>query len=91
MTGAAPRVLMYCTATCPYCQAADRLLAKKGVADVERVRVDLEPSRRAEMQARSGRRTVPQIWIGERHVGGCDDLHDLERSGELDQLLARAT
>ena len=91
MTGAAPRVLMYCTATCPYCQAADRLLAKKGVADVERVRVDLQPSRRAEMQARSGRRTVPQIWIGERHVGGCDDLHDLERTGELDQLLARAT
>lgn len=91
MTGAAPRVLMYCTAACPYCQAADRLLAKKGVADVERVRVDLEPSRRAEMQARSGRRTVPQIWIGERHVGGCDDLHDLERSGQLDQLLARAT
>lgn len=91
MTGAAPRVLMYCTATCPYCQAADRLLAKKGVADVERVRVDLQPSRRAEMQARSGRRTVPQIWIGGRHVGGCDDLHDLERTGELDQLLARAT
>jgi glutaredoxin 3 len=84
-------VLMYCTATCPYCQAADRLLAKKGVTDVERVRVDLEPARRAEMQERSGRRTVPQIWIGERHVGGCDDLHDLERSGELDQLLARTT
>jgi glutaredoxin 3 len=85
------RVLMYCTATCPYCQAADRLLARKGVTDVERVRVDLEPARRAEMQERSGRRTVPQIWIGERHVGGCDDLHDLEHSGELDQLLARAT
>jgi glutaredoxin 3 len=84
-------VLMYCTATCPYCQAADRLLAKKGVTDIERVRVDLAPARRAEMQEKSGRRTVPQIWIGERHVGGCDDLHDLERSGELDQLLARAT
>jgi len=85
------RVLMYCTAACPYCQAADRLLARKGVADIERVRVDLEPARRAEMQERSGRRTVPQIWIGERHVGGWDDLHDLEYSGELDQLLARAT
>jgi glutaredoxin 3 len=93
-TGAArpgARVLMYCTATCPYCQAADRLLARKGVTDVERVRVDLEPARRAEMTKLSGRYTVPQIWIGQRHVGGCDDLHDLESSGELDQLLAKAT
>ena len=83
---------MYCTATCPYCQAADRLLAKKGVA-VERVRVDLEPERRQEMTRRSGRRTVPQIWIGERHVGGSDELHELERAGALDQLLftAKAT
>ena len=83
-------VLVYCTASCPYCQAADRLLAKKGVTDIERVRVDLEPARRAEMQQKSGRRTVPQIWIGDRHVGGCDDLHDLEHSGQLDQLLAKA-
>ncbi len=78
---------MYCTAACPYCQAADRLLERKGVRDVERVRVDLEPARRDEMARRSGRRTVPQIWIGDRHVGGCDDLHDLEHSGQLDQLL----
>jgi glutaredoxin 3 len=85
------RVLMYCTATCPYCQAADRLLAKKGVQDVERVRVDLEPGRRAEMQAKSGRRTVPQIWIGGTHVGGCDELHELDYAGKLDQLLAKAT
>jgi glutaredoxin 3 len=85
------RVLMYCTGSCPYCQAADRLLARKGVRDVERVRVDLEPARRAEMQQRSGRRTVPQIWIGGRHIGGCDELHDLEQAGELDQLLAKAT
>ena len=84
------RVLMYCTAACPYCQAADRLLSRKR-ADVERVRVDLEPARRAEMEKLSGRRTVPQIWIGGRHVGGCDELHDLEGSGELDQLLAKAT
>jgi glutaredoxin 3 len=84
------RVLMYCTASCPYCQAADRLLAKKGVAEVERVRVDLEPARRDEMVKKSGRRTVPQIWIGGRHVGGSDELHDLEHSGELDQLLAKA-
>ena len=85
-----PRVLMYCTSSCPYCQAADRLLTRKS-AEIERVRVDLEPARRAEMEKLSGRRTVPQIWIGGRHVGGCDDLHDLEESGELDQLLAKAT
>ena len=85
------RVLIYCTASCPYCQAADRLLDRKGMKDIERVRVDLEPGRRAEMQQRSGRRTVPQIWIGARHVGGCDDLHDLDSSGQLDQLLAKAT
>ncbi len=85
------QVLMYCTAACPYCQAADRLLARKGVNDVERVRVDLEPARRAEMKQRSGRHTVPQIWIGGRHIGGSDELHDLEQSGELDQLLAKAT
>ncbi|HYD57734.1 MAG TPA: glutaredoxin 3 [Burkholderiales bacterium] len=82
-----PRVLMYLTATCPFCQSAERLLAQKGVTDVERVRVDLEPQRRAEMTRKSGRRTVPQIWIGERHVGGCDDLYALEREGKLDPLL----
>ena len=82
---------MYCTAACPYCQAADRLLARNGVKDVERVRVDLEPARRAEMMQRSGRHTVPQIWIGGRHIGGSDELHGLEHSGELDQLLAKAT
>jgi len=83
---------MYCTASCPYCQSADRLLARKGVA-VERVRVDLQPQRRAEMERLSGRRTVPQIWIGERHVGGSDELHALDRAGELDPLLhlAKAT
>ena len=82
------RVTMYCTATCPYCQSAERLLLDKGVGDLEKIRVDLEPARRDEMMQRSGRRTVPQIWIGERHVGGCDDLHDLEREGRLDALLA---
>ena len=84
------RVLMYLTASCPYCQAAERLLAKKGVNDIERVRVDLEPARREEMMAKSGRRTVPQIWIGAQHVGGSDELHALERAGELDPLLAKA-
>jgi glutaredoxin 3 len=77
---------MYLTAACPFCQSADRLLQQKG-AEVDRIRVDLEPARRAEMQRKSGRRTVPQIWIGERHIGGCDDLYALERKGELDPLL----
>lgn len=80
-------VLMYCTAACPYCQAAERLLADKGVADLTRVRVDLEPARRAEMDTKSGRRTVPQIWIGKLHVGGYDELYELERAGKLDALL----
>ena len=80
------KVLMYLTASCPFCQSADRLLQEKGVA-VERIRVDLEPARRAEMMKKSGRRTVPQIWIGELHVGGCDDLYALDRAGKLDPLL----
>jgi glutaredoxin 3 len=81
---------MYLTAACPYCQAAQRLLEKKGITDVEKVRVDLEPSRRAEMEERSGRFTVPQIWIGGRHVGGCDELYALERGGALDRMLETA-
>jgi len=78
---------MYTTATCPFCQSAERLLEKKGVRDVEKIRVDLQPERRPEMTQKSGRRTVPQIWIGERHIGGCDDLYALEREGKLDPLL----
>lgn len=81
------RVQIYLTAACPYCQAAARLLAQKGVTDLETVRVDLEPARRDEMQARAGSFTVPQIWIGARHVGGCDELYALERTGTLDSLL----
>jgi len=81
---------MYCTASCPFCQSAERLLVEKG-AVIEKVRVDLEPSRRAEMTQRSGRRTVPQIWIGGRHVGGCDDLYALEREGKLSPLLTATT
>lgn len=77
---------MYMTASCPFCQSAERLLAQKGAA-VEKIRVDLEPARRDEMVQKSGRRTVPQIWIGSRHVGGCDDLHALDRAGGLDPLL----
>ena len=83
----AARVLMYCTAACPFCHAAERLLVQKG-ARIEKVRVDLEPARRAEMTQKSGgRRTVPQLWIGARHIGGCDDLNDLDRQGGLDPLL----
>jgi glutaredoxin 3 len=82
---------MYLTASCPFCHAAERLLEKKGVHEVEKVRVDLQPARRAEMMQKSGRRTVPQIWIGERHIGGSDELHALEREGKLDSLLKATT
>jgi glutaredoxin 3 len=81
------KVVMYLTAACPFCQSAERLLADKGVDDIEKIRVDLHPERRAEMRQKSGRHTVPQIWIGSRHVGGCDDLYALERQGGLDALL----
>ena len=81
-------VMMYTTASCPYCVQADRLLARKGVTDVEKVRVDLEPQRRMEMMQKTGRRTVPQIYIGDHHVGGFDDLAAMERAGTLDPLLA---
>jgi glutaredoxin 3 len=77
---------MYTTAVCPYCQMAERLLRSKGV-DVEKVRVDLEPQRRIEMMEKTGRRTVPQIYVGETHVGGYDDLAALDRAGKLDPLL----
>ena len=80
------QVLMYATAACPFCQSAERLLLAKG-ATIEKIRVDLEPQRRAEMAQKSGRHTVPQIWIGERHIGGCDDLYALDRKGALDPLL----
>jgi glutaredoxin 3 len=81
------KVLMYSTGVCPFCLMAERLLRAKGV-DVEKVRVDLEPERRQEMMARTGRRTVPQIYVGERHVGGYDDLAALDRAGGLDPLLS---
>ncbi len=81
-----PKVVMYLTGWCPYCARARQLLQKKGV-DFEEIDVDARPEARAEMMARSGRRTVPQIFIGATHVGGCDDLHELEASGRLDTLL----
>jgi len=80
---------MYATGACPFCVMAERLLRSKGVSDIEKVRVDLEPKRRDEMVQRTGRRTVPQIYVGDRHVGGYDDLAALDRAGGLDPLLAR--
>ena len=81
------RISMYCTAVCPYCVAAERLLHSKGVADIDKIRVDLQPARRVEMMERTGRRTVPQIYIEDRHVGGFDDLAALDAVGGLDPLL----
>ncbi len=81
------RVLMYSTGVCPYCVRAEQLLRARGVTDIEKVRVDLEPELREQMMSRTGRRTVPQIFIGDTHVGGCDDLYALDRAGELLPLL----
>ena len=80
-------VTMYSTGACPYCVQAERLLTAKGVVGIAKIRVDLEPERRQEMMERTGRRTVPQIYIDEFHVGGYDDLVALDRAGRLDPLL----
>lgn len=82
------RVVMYSTAFCPYCIMAERMLRARGVKEIEKIRVDLEPERRAEMMAKTGRRTVPQIYIGDTHVGGYDDLAKLDRSEGLGKLLS---
>ena len=82
------KVTMYATGVCPYCLMAERLLRSKCVAEIEKSRVVLEPARREEMMQRTGRRTVPQIYVGEKHVGGYDDLAALDRAGGLDPLLA---
>lgn len=79
---------MYSTGFCPYCVRAEQLLLRKGVTAIDKVRVDLQPLRRDEMVEKTGRRTVPQIFIGNTYVGGCDDLYELERQGRLDTLLA---
>ena len=79
---------MYASGTCPFCVRAEMLLKAKGVAEIEKVRVDLDPQQRDEMMKKTGRRTVPQIFIGGTHVGGYDDLAALDRSGKLDPLLA---
>jgi len=83
-----PKVIMYTTGFCPYCRMAENLLRAKGVQEIEKIRVDLEPQQRIEMMGKTGRRTVPQIYIGEKHVGGYDDLAQLDRAGELAVLLA---
>lgn len=82
------KVTMYCTAVCPYCVRAEQLLNARGVKSIEKIRVDLQPELRVAMTEKTGRRTVPQIYIGERHVGGYDDLAALDRAGELVKLLA---
>ena len=79
---------MYSTGVCPFCVQAERLLKAKGVAEIEKIRVDLLPEQRAEMMAKTGRRTVPQIYIDDIHVGGFDELAALDRAGGLDALLA---
>lgn len=84
-----PQITMYTTATCPYCINAEHLLRNKGVKNIGKVRVDLEPQKRVEMMEKTGRRTVPQIWIGECHVGGFDELRALDMAGELDPLLTK--
>jgi len=80
-------VLMYSSGVCPYCIMAERLLKAKGVDTIEKIRIDLEPQLRNEMMQKTGRRTVPQIYIGDTHVGGFDDLNALDRAGKLDALL----
>ncbi|MES2264773.1 MAG: glutaredoxin 3 [Pseudomonadota bacterium] len=80
-------VLLYSTAVCPYCVRAERLLESKGVTGIEKIRVDLDPEQRVLMMQKTGRRTVPQIYIGDTHVGGFDDLYALEQAGRLDPLL----
>lgn len=84
-----PKVTVYSSDYCPYCRRAKSLLKSKGVTYSE-IRVDGQQKLRAQMTAKSGQRTVPQIWIGEQHVGGCDDLYALERAGKLDTLLTPA-
>lgn len=83
------KVLMYKTTICPYCVAAERLLANKGVKEIEKIYIDRDPTLKTEMMEKTGRRTVPQIYIGDTHVGGYDELSALDRAGGLDPLLAK--
>jgi glutaredoxin 3 len=83
------KVIMYCTEVCPYCVRAEQLLKRKGVQNIEKIRIDLQPERSEEMIRKTGRRTVPQIYINETHVGGYDDMAALDQDGGLDPLLAQ--
>ena len=83
------KIIMYTTAVCPYCVNAERLLKAKGVTDINKIRVDLQPQQRVEMMQKTGRRTVPQIYIDEQYIGGFDDLHALDLAGGLAPLLAK--
>ena len=82
------KIRMYSTAVCPFCLRAEMLLGSKGVTEIEKIRVDLDPREREEMMNKTGRRTVPQIYIGDRHVGGFEELAALDHAGKLDSLLA---
>ena len=81
------KVTMYCTAVCPYCVRAEQLLKKRGVTEIEKIRIDLQPELMTAMIQKTGRRTVPQIYIGEHHVGGFDDMAELDIQGELMPML----
>lgn len=83
------KILMYSTAVCPYCVRAEKLLHRKGVTEIEKIRVDLHPELRVMMMQKTGQRTVPQIYINDEHIGGYSDLAMLDQAGELDQLLAQ--
>ncbi len=80
-------IIMYTSAVCPYCINAERLLKSKGVLEINKIRIDLQPELRDEMMRKTGRRTVPQIYIDDRHIGGFDDLRALDLAGGLDPLL----
>lgn len=82
------KVTMYSTAVCPYCVRAEMLLKQRGVTEIQKIRIDTDPTQRDAMMQRTGRRTVPQLFIGDTHVGGYDDLAALDRAGKLEALLA---
>jgi glutaredoxin 3 len=83
------KIVMYSTAICPYCVRAEKLLHRKGVTEIEKIRVDLQPELRMVMMEKTGQRTVPQIYINDEHIGGYTDLASLDHAGELDELLAQ--
>lgn len=83
-----PNIVMYTTAACPFCIRAEKLLLARGVDEIKKLRIDLDPELHAEMMEKTSRRTVPQIFIGDLHIGGCDELMELDRAGKLQPLLS---